>query len=579
MIRSGWQTIVRLLLAPRRSIRFKLVLLFLAAAMIPLISLGLLSFLKSSELLQEQFGKYGRNAVTQLQNQLDTELTQMELIAEYVHSYLLNPSKAVIGKEIPHTYAQLHEQMDLEDFLKALKTTKVRGIFIVMKSGYFYGENTIKTDILQQQPWWRAMPSDYKGEYWAGFYTPRHYKESRPSEKVLGLIVPIRNQQSVLSDSRILIELKADRLYDVFHSFEKDTQAVLTISNSSGHIVYRSQASFQPQPDDVVWTKPLTLNDWTIEARLPYKSFYQSSNVIRSYTAVGIALTCLLALILGYAFSARVTGRIKRLKESMHLAGKGRLHTRLPVQDKDELGVLAHSFNRMVGQIQDLVDEITKTEQLKKNAELRAFHYQINPHLLFNTLNSIQWKARLQGNEEIRKMLYHLTMLLEGNLDIAQELVTLEQELGIIDHFLHIQRIRYEHEFMYELHMDDSLKSYLIPRMSLQPLFENIFFHAFEDGCGTIRVAVEEEGDHLILRLSDNGKGMREENRRLLLSGGTFKSARGRGLGVNNVDQKFKLHFGQIYGLSIQSELGQGTVITIRWPKKEGEAHDSSNAD
>jgi len=568
------QMIFHRLLAPRRSLRLKLVILFLIASLLPLITLGVLSFTKSSELLQDQLGKYGSNAVTQLQYQLDSELSQMELVAEYVHAYLLNPSRIAIHREIPRSYSDLHEQSDLEDFLKALKTVKQRGLFIITKSGYFYGENSIKTTILKEQAWWKAIPADYAGEYWPGFYTPRHYKEFTEKEKVLGLVVPIRNQQGALQDSRILIEMNADKMYELFHLFEKNTQAMLTIKNGEGQLIYQSAQAYTPQENDVVWSKSLTLNDWTLEARLPYKSFFQSSNIIRSYTAVGLLFSGLLALLLGFLFSSRVTGRIKRLKESMFLAGKGRLQTRIPVQDRDELGVLAHSFNRMIGQIQDLVEEITVTEKLKKEAELRAFHYQINPHLLFNTLNSIQWKARLQGNEDIRKMLYHLAMLLEGNLDITQELVTLRKELEIIDHFLHIQRIRYEHEVNYEQHVDDALMKYVIPRMSLQPLLENIFFHAFEDGCGTIRISITEEGEDLVLRLEDNGKGMTEESKQKLLQG-TYRSKRGRGLGVNNVDQKFKLHFGPLYGLDIQSVVGQGTVITIRWPKKEEDEHDN----
>lgn len=573
-----FHSIVRGLMAPRRSLRFKLVILFLAAALLPLFSLGLLSYTKSSELLQDQLGKYGSNAVAQLQYQLDSELSRMESTGEYVHSYLLNPSRVVIRSEIPNTYTELHEQNDLEDFLKAVKTVTQRGIFIITQSGYYYGENEINTDILKQQPWWKSIPSDYIGEYWAGFYTPKHYKEWSPNEKVLGLVVPIRNQQGALKDSCILIEMKADKLYEMFHIFEQNTQAMLTITNGSGMLMYQSATSFQPKKNDVVWTQNVGTSNWKIEARLPYKSFFQSSNVIRSYTIVGLGVSGLLALLLSYLFSARVTGRIKRLKESMFLAGKGRWQTRIPIQDKDELGVLAHSFNRMVGQIQDLVDEITVTEKLKKEAELRAFHYQINPHLLFNTLNSIQWKARLAGNEDIRKMLYHLAMLLEGNLDITQELITLRKEFEIIDHFLHIQRIRYEHEFEYVLEVEEHLIEYLIPRMSLQPLLENIFFHAFEDGSGQIRILVREVGDELILTLADNGKGMTEENMEQMRSG-TYRSKRGRGLGVNNVDQKFKLHFGPLYGLSIHSEVGQGTEITIRWPKKEGEEHDNEITD
>ncbi|MFD0588980.1 sensor histidine kinase [Paenibacillus sp. GCM10027627] len=567
-IRNGLQS-------PRKSIRFKLLSFFLVVAIIPLLALGFMSYRTSSDLLNGQFGNYGQNAVTQLQHQIDVQLKQMRLTAEYIHSYLLDPTKSVITEEVPKTYSEIQEENNLEDFLKALQTEAHAGVFIVTKSGYYYGEGSLQSDRLQKENWWKAISPTFKGQYWAGLYEPRHYSTSYPDKapKVMGLVVPIRNQQGPLKDSRILIEMNAVDIFEQLQIFERDMNAYLVIRDGEGNIVYESQGEHEPLPDDIVWTEPLEENNWVIEARLPYKTFFQSTDVIRSYTVVGIAFSVLLALILGFVLASWFTSRIKRLKDSMHKAGAGKLQTRMDIDSDDELGVLGRSFNSMLGQIQTLVDEVTRTEQQKKEAELRAIHYQINPHLLFNTLNSIQWKARLQGNEEIRKMLYHLTMVLEGNLDITQELVTVERELAMISHFLEIQRIRYGDMFVYEVEADEEAMGCLIPRMSLQPLFENIFFHGFEDGEGTIRLVLREETELLVLALTDNGRGIPEERRKTLLSPEGKRQSRG-GLGVANVDQKFKLHFGPQYGLSIDPALDGGTEITIRWPKKEASHHE-----
>ncbi|RJG25970.1 hypothetical protein [Paenibacillus thiaminolyticus] len=150
---------------PRRNLRVKLVGLFLGAAVLPLFTLGLLSYFKSSKLLQEQFGRYGSNSVMQLQHQLDTELNRLQLMAGYIQSYLLNPARRVLYTEIPSTYGELKDQYELEEMLNALRTAKDRGIFIVTESGYFYGENSIDTSLLFAEPWWQAMPPDYNGEY------------------------------------------------------------------------------------------------------------------------------------------------------------------------------------------------------------------------------------------------------------------------------------------------------------------------------------------------------------------------------------------------------------------------------
>lgn len=566
---------MRLLLVPKRSIHAKLVLFFLIVAIIPLIILGTMSYFKSAEAVHSQFSDYGQYIVTQLQFQIDASLSQMRYIAYDINSYLSDPTLIVVREEVPKSYSGFLEQKNFERYLDAHRTLDTKGIFVITKSGYFYGKNAININQLKQEPWWKALPPKLEGEHWLGFYTPRHYlrrSESRPrDEKVLGLLVPVLSQYGVMKDSRILIEMDAQKLFHLFSLLEKDMSSHIRISEADRSILYETNGEFHAKPTDIVWTRRMESNNWTIEVRMPYDQFYRSSDVIRSSTVIAMAGSLVLVLALAYLFSRRITQRIRRLEESMHLVGTGALQTRTRIDSEDEIGRLGLSFNHMVKQIHSLVTEVGRTEQLKKEAELRAFHYQINPHLLFNTLNSIQWKARLQGADDIRLMLYHLIKVLEGNLDFTHELVPLEKELQTVEHFLHIQEIRYGPVFRFQLDSDPALHSFLIPRMSLQPLLENIFFHAFEDGQGTIRLGVTSEGDNIVLTLSDDGAGITPERLVGLLDPSAQRRGK-RGLGVCNVDQKFKLHFGAEYGLEIHSVSGEGTVIQMRWPKREGES-------
>ena len=144
----------------------------------------------------------------------------------------------------------------------------------------------------------------------------------------------------------------------------------------------------------------------------------------------------------------------------------------------------------------------------------------------------------------------------------------------MIGHFLKIQEIRHGEVFRYELDCDEALLPYLIPRMTLQPLFENIFscLHRWP---GEIHVKVEEDHDELVLTLRDNGAGIKEEKLARLFSPEMKRKGRG-GLGVRNADQKFKPHFGPLYGLKVHSVKGEGTTITIRWPKREESFDDES---
>lgn len=560
----------RVLSGSYRSIRTKLLICFLIVTLIPLLSLGALSYYQSAKIINSQFGKYGENSVAQLQQQTGSSLSRMKQMSETIYSYLLDPARTDLGSKTPVTYNEIIEKNDFEALLKSLRTDLTAGIYILTPSGYYYGESNLDVGKLEHIPAWKDNPASYQGTYWLGFYMQDHAMSSAGSvsEPVLGLAVPIHNPGGAQDGSTILIEENAQELLHMFRLFEEDTKAHLTIKAPDGRIVYKSASAFTPKDSDIVWDRTLAVSQWTIEARLPAKAFYLSSGIIRSNTILVAILSCLLAFGLAYIFSSHFTARIRSLKDSMQKVSFGKLDTRMPVEGRDELGSLDMSFNRMVSGVQTLVQEVEQSERLKKEAELKAFHYQINPHLLFNTLNSIQWKARLQGAEDIRQMLYHLTMVLEGNLDISQELITLGRELRMIEHFLKIQEIRYGCVFRYDLRCGEELKQYLIPRMTLQPLFENIFFHGFTDGVGIIELEVRESGEELLLTLKDDGAGITAEKLARLFVPGAKRQGRG-GLGVQNADQKFKLHFGPQYGLTVHSTKGEGTEILIRWPKKE----------
>ena len=439
-------------------------------------SLGGLSYVQSAKVINTQFGKYGDNAVAQLEQQTSSALGRMKQTAETIYSYLLDPSHSGIGNRTPSTYGDIMEKNDFESLLKSLRTQLTAGIYIITSSGYYYGENNLDVNKLGNIPAWNARPKAYAGTYWLGFYPQDHSINNSGSDNlpVLGLAVPIHHPDKAQDGSVILIEENAEELLQSYAKFEADTHAHLLITAPDGTVVYETDAPYTPHGSDVAWTRTIDANQWTIEARIPAKAFYQSSDVIRANTMVVAIVSCLLAFGIAYLFSSRFTSRIRTLKDSMQKVSFGKLDTRTPIEGRDELGSLDMSFNRMVTGVQTLIGEVEQSERLKRGRAARI-PLSDQPHLLFNTLNSIQWKARLQGAEDIRQMLYHLTMVLEGNLDISQELVTLNRELRMIGHFLKIQEIRYGEVFRYELDCDEALLPYLIPRMTLQPLFENIF--------------------------------------------------------------------------------------------------------
>ncbi|NEW04960.1 HAMP domain-containing protein [Paenibacillus sp. SYP-B3998] len=565
----------QLLKVAQQSLQTKLTLFIMLVATIPLLMFGFFSYLKSSQMINQQFGLYGNNSVALLQSQIDSGLRQMKFTATDILAFLLDPKFTILHEEVPSTYKGFQDEQQLEQFLKAHKTVDTKGIFIITQSGYYYGESTINAPKIIEEELFNKG-SLYPDSYWFGIYEPKHYKVgmTNPEEKVIGLLFQIKNQNSFLEGSHILIEVSADKLLELFKEFEADTHSHIKLTDKQGRLIYQTEAGFSGKATDVVWVKSSEVTDWSIEVRIPYGEFYKSSVLIRTFTMVAAGFALLLALILSIIISSRFIRRIKRLKETIQLVGIGRLETRVEVDSEDELGRLAFSFNNMLFQLETLIGEVRHAEGLKKEAELRALHFQINPHLLLNTLASIQWKARLQGAQEVNKMIYHLTKVLDGNLNFTREIVTLDKELDLIDHFLNIQQLRYGRVFSYEIaNKGIDLERVCIPRMTLQPLVENIFFHGFEDGEGAIRLSIGVDQGDAVVTLIDNGKGIKPEVLAHMLNANEHQQSLKR-IGMFNVDQRIQLHFGYKYGLRVQSELGKGTSITIRLPYgEEGDAH------
>ncbi|MBW7452557.1 sensor histidine kinase [Paenibacillus sepulcri] len=543
------------------NVRTKLLLIFFIVAVLPLGTLGYFSYHKSSKVVNSQFGSYGMYAVEQLKLHFDSNIKQMDQITGNILAYMI-ASSIFIGDKPPTTYAQYVEERDFQNYLSSIESTNIFKVAVITPSGRVIGNSSVSMDNLASSSFWSYV-SAYNNRH-VVIHIPDYY--STPNDDyAISLIVPLKNGLGFPSGSRILIDMKADTILSLIRAFEKDMQSHLLIMDASGEILLQTSSDYVNQDDDIVWSRSLDTEDWIVEARIPYATFYESSTVILRYSLFIAVLAVIVGVIMAGFFSFRFTRPIMKLAQSMRRFGDGDLLIRTPVMSSDELGYLSETFNRMTGQIQGLVHEISRTEKLKSDAELRALHYQINPHLLFNTLNSIQWKAKLAHQPEILKMLQHLIVVLDGSFNFKQTLVPLHKELEIARHFIEIQRFRYEDVFTCVFDIQPGLDDCLVPRMVFQPLLENIFFHGFRDGLGHINMRIFTVNCELYMELEDDGVGVKLEHMEFISSGMKIPGKQG-GLGLRNVDERFKLHFGNAYGLTLESNRNIGTKVTLAWP-------------
>ncbi len=294
-------------------------------------------------------------------------------------------------------------------------------------------------------------------------------------------------------------------------------------------------------------------------------------NMIQVFCVI-LLLMLLTAVLVGSLFSWIFARPMKRLTSAMGAFERNAENFSFePVQGTSEIAVLSDSFGHMVLQIQQLMEQVREEEISLRKTELKALQAQINPHFLYNTLDSISWMCEEGRSEEAEEMVNALGRLFRISISRGEELIPLGKELQHAQSYLKIQSYRYKNQFTYEFHVEENCLQYYCNKITLQPIIENSIYHGIEGmvDTGRIDIGIQEEEEGILMWVEDNGIGMSEEQCREILR----REAGDRtGIGIKNVNDRIQIYFGDSYGLTIHSVPDEGTRVEIRIPKmKEGE--------
>ena len=322
--------------------------------------------------------------------------------------------------------------------------------------------------------------------------------------------------------------------------------------------------------DCFILSSRINYSDWII-IRIISK---EQINITISYmTRIGISILIafiVAASIISFVLSLSITRPIINLNQSINKVEKGNLNVRASGEGKDEIGQLATSFNHMIEQISSLMERTLNEQKQKSDLEFQILQSQINPHFLYNTLDSIKWLAVFQNVENISDMVTSLINLLKYNISRNSKLVELKDELKCIEDYIEIQKFRFGNEFHLELDIEPGTENKYILKFILQPLVENSIFHGFDaiDYIGVITVRSRLVGNSLILNIEDNGNGFEPDGKEHL--DGFNKSKRKmmhQSIGLQNVRDRINLYFGGNGSLSIlNNPTEKGTVVQIILP-------------
>lgn len=285
-------------------------------------------------------------------------------------------------------------------------------------------------------------------------------------------------------------------------------------------------------------------------------------NVVE-FAIIGLIILAIFIVIV----SNRVSRPVKELSVAMKAFEKNAEQFQYnPVHGVYELESLSESFDHMVMKIQELMIHIVDEEKTLRKTELKALQAQINPHFLYNTLDSIQWMCEKKDTEKAIAMVSALAKLFRISISKGKELIPIEKELDHVRSYLVIQSYRFKGQFEYYFEVDEKLLNYYCNKITLQPIVENSIIHGLEGMYdeGEIHIRVIDGGDHILMQIEDNGVGMTKEQCQKIIA---HDESDQFGIGIKNVNDRLKIYFGQEYGLKIESELDCGTKVIVKIPK------------
>lgn len=277
----------------------------------------------------------------------------------------------------------------------------------------------------------------------------------------------------------------------------------------------------------------------------------------------------ILAAVLTNFWTNSITRPIRDLNKAMEKTGSGDFSARAQLLSKDELGELSKGFNDMAGSMQKMIDKIKEDEAKMRRADLRILQEQINPHFLYNTLDTIVWLIEGEQPDKAVEMVVTLSSFFRMVLSKGKEFISIREEEQHIKSYLEIQQMRYGDILNYDIRIDSAVYDYKIPKLTLQPLVENALYHGikYKRAEGYIHVNGERKNGIIILTVRDNGVGMEAEELEVLRQE-IEKPCKetDRGFGLANVNERIHMYFGYEYGMKIKSEKGKGTIVEISIP-------------
>ncbi|KRE49021.1 cache domain-containing sensor histidine kinase [Paenibacillus sp. Soil522] len=570
----------------------KMILAFLLIILIPTTLSGFSFYLESSALVKRNVRASTVQVTKQTADALSSIFNAGSDTSDLIYSDL-KVQKAAMQFSVSPLSKQAEMSQSLETLLNNVvySSSFVRVVHIIKGGGIGWGSGTFsiaklrKVD-LNQQKWVAEAKKQDGGLVWQALRKDPFSGAGENTDLVLPISRTLKDFESLRQIGFLVVNLNGKAIINTINQVKlgqtgrymvvnPDGQIMIaadlsrigqTVVDSTLHelIVHNDEVEFEYFNNGVHYygVKQRLSNGWLLVGTVPTVEITGALDKLHTRILLTSACFALLAVLIGLLIANRVTKPIKQLTLEMKRVQQGDLSVRTALTSTDEIGLMSKHFNKMLDEIEQLMVRVGQEQNEKLEAEVRAVTYRIHPHFLYNTLSTLRWLVRARETERADQGLAALTRLLQANMGKNGQMVTLEEELEIIQKYIVILEMRYEQKYALLIDVQPGTEQVNIPRMLLQPLVENAVFHGFVplNRGGEITIKAAKRQDELHIEISDNGAGMAPEKLQTL---NAKEGKAKRGIGLQHVHDSLRLYFGPGSGMTVTSELGRGTQIDI----------------
>lgn len=581
----------------------KLIITYTLITVIPISLLGYFAYSQYTKSIEEQVGEYIPKVLDQANERISDRLSEIRQLPD-----LLYNSSQVIGVLRKDSYQNnsslLHDKFLVNSYLMNTYinggNSDILGVFILSKNRFFESSKDSYTGF-EKKTLPLGQDLDLKGKQEIIFpsQTTLKFKNNRPYILLMSQITDTENRMN-LGTMFIAVDLKF--IKHIVENLETVNKADIWLMDKNGQMIYHTDPKYIGKVNKDLLEYPQINgsfrstsekesklfsisrsgpDQWILAHSVLLKNLTGKTDLVRNATIAVFILVVLLSLLFSLFLAWNVSRPIHRLSRLMKKVERGNFDVDLSVESADEVGILAKSFNSMVLEIKDLIKQNYQIKLQQKEAELYALQSQINPHFMYNTLETIGMAVEEGEDETVVEMVSLLGRMLRYSISNKEKTVPIEQEIQHTRDYLTIQKIRFEDRLEFSIHEEIDIKNYITPKFILQPIVENAIKHGLDHQEEfKVDILITDDGKSLgsqeaIFKIRDNGPGIPED---ILSQLNQYLQSDPMGkrdskFGLINVHGRLIMMFGEQYGLQINSEVHKGTEVIVSIPLITRELH------